>query len=265
MYSRLDLARKYIKYYFSSANAKGHGIHSPFVFNFIRLVLNDKNLYPEYRKIEMLRHQLSHNHFELKVDDMGAGSLVSTFERRTISQIVRTAAKQRKYAQLLFRMAHYYHPAHMLELGTSLGISSAYLAMGYPQGKLITIEGAKQVSNIASDIFKQLKLENIDPRVGNFDDLLPAVLNELPTVDLVFMDGNHRKEPTLNYFQLLLEKINNNSVIIIDDIHWSTEMEEAWELIKANPAVHLSLDLFFMGMVFFKEEFKIKQHFTIRY
>jgi predicted O-methyltransferase YrrM len=265
MYSRLQLARKYLTYYFNASNAKGHGIHSPFVFNFIRLVLNDTNLYPEYRKVEMLRHSLSRNHFELKVDDLGAGSLVSTFERRTISQIVRTAAKQRKYAQLLFRMAHYYNPPVMLELGTSLGISSAYIALGNPKGKLITIEGAKQVSNIASDIFKQLKLENIEPLVGNFDDLLPEVLKDLATVDMVFLDGNHRKEPTLNYFRLLLEKINNNSVIIIDDIHWSDEMEQAWEIIKADAAVHLSIDLFFMGVVFFKEEFKIKQHFTIRY
>ena len=265
MYSRLQLARKYLVYYYNASNAKGHGIHSPFVFNFTRLVLNDKNLYPEYRKVELLRHSLSRNHFELKVDDMGAGSLVSNFERRTISQIVNTAAKQRKYAQLLFRMAHYYHPATMIELGTSLGISSAYLALGHPKGKLITIEGAKQVSNIASDIFKQLKLDNIQPLIGNFDDLLPGVLNEIQTVDMAFLDGNHRKEPTLRYFRLMLEKINNNSVIIIDDIHWSSEMEEAWEEIKLDPAVHLSIDLFFMGLVFFKDEFKIKQHFAIRY
>src|SRR5690349_3348212 len=101
VYSRIRLARKYFKYYFSASNAKGHGIHSPFVFNFIRLVLNDRNLYPEYRKVEMLRHSLAHNHFELKVDDLGAGSLVTKFERRTISEIVKTSAKPRKYAQLL--------------------------------------------------------------------------------------------------------------------------------------------------------------------
>ena len=265
MYSRLQLAKKYLAYYYNASNAKGHGIHSPFVFNFIKLVLNDKNLYPEYRKVELLRHSLSHNDFELKVDDMGAGSLVLNFERRTISQIVRTSAKPRKYAQLLFRIAHYYHPATMVELGTSLGISSAYLALGHPAGKLITIEGAKQVSNIASDIFKQLKLQNIQPLVGNFDDLLPGVLKEMETVDLVFLDGNHRREPTLRYFRQVLEKINNNSIVIIDDIHWSSEMEEAWEEIKAEPAVHMTIDLFFMGLVFFKDEFKIKQHFTIRY
>jgi predicted O-methyltransferase YrrM len=265
MYSRIRLAKKFIKYYLTAANAKGHGVHSPFVFNFIRLVLNDKNLYNEYRKVELLRHSLSHNHFELKVDDMGAGSLVSSFERRTISQIVNTAAKPRKYAQLLYRMTHYYHPDVMLELGTSLGISSAYMALGNPAGKLITLEGAKQVSNIATDIFKQLNLTNIEALVGNFDNLLPEVLSRLQSVDLVFIDGNHRKEPTLNYFNLLLGKVKNASVIIIDDIHWSDEMEEAWEIIKNNPAVHLTIDLFFMGIVFFKDEFKIKQHFTIRY
>jgi predicted O-methyltransferase YrrM len=265
MYSRIQIASKYMKYYFSAANAKGHGMHSPFVFNFIRLVLNDKNLYPEYRKVELLRHHLSKNHFELKVEDLGAGSLVATSTRRTISQIARTAAKPRKYAQLLFRMTHYYQPEVMIELGTSLGITSAYMALGNTKGNLITIEGARQVSTIATDIFRQLGLTNIEPLVGNFDHVLPEVLNRVPAVDMAFIDGNHRKEPTLRYFQWLLGKRKNDTVIIIDDIHWSSEMEEAWEIIKNHEAVHLSIDLFFMGIVFFKDEFKIKQHFTIRY
>ena len=265
MNSKIRLANKYLKYYFNASNAKGHGIHSPFVFNFIRLVLNDRNLYPEYRKVELLRHSLSHNHFELKVDDLGAGSLLASFERRTIAQIATSAAKPRKYAQLLYRMAHYYHPDIMLELGTSLGISSAYLALGNPAGKLITIEGAKQVSNIATDIFKQLNLNNIEALVGNFDDVLPDLLSRLPAVDLVFIDGNHRKEPTLKYFNLLLPKVTGSSIIIVDDINWSSEMEEAWKAIKEHPSVHMTIDLFFMGLVFFKDEFKIKQHFSIRY
>ena len=265
MYSRFELTKKYLRYYLKASNAKGHGIHSPFVFNFVKLVLNDRNLYPEYRKVELLRHHLSGNHFQLKVEDLGAGTLVSTSERRTISQIVRTAAKPRKYAQLLFRMTHYYHPALMIELGTSLGISAAYMALGNPQGKLVTMEGARQVSTIATDIFRQLKLDNIQTMVGHFDQLLPELLKDLKQVDLVFIDGNHRKTPTLNYFNQLLNKVHNDSVIIIDDIHWSAEMEEAWEIIKANPAVHLSIDLFFMGIIFFRDEFKIKQHFTIRY
>jgi predicted O-methyltransferase YrrM len=166
---------------------------------------------------------------------------------------------------LLFRLTHYYQPGTTLELGTSLGISTAYMALGNPQGRVVTMEGAKQVSHIAADIFKQLKLSNIELITGNFDDTLPALLKTLDTVDMVFIDGNHRKQPTLHYFELLLPKINNDSILIIDDIRWSEEMEEAWHAIKNHPAVKVTIDLFFMGVVFFKEDFKRKQHFIIRY
>ena len=265
MHSRFQLAKKYFRYYFKASNAKGHGVHSPFVFNFIKFILNDRNLYPEYRKIEMVRHHLLQNKFVLKVEDLGAGSVVSTFKRKSIAQIAHHTSKPRKYAQLLYRLTHYYQPKLTLELGTSLGISTAYMALGNPEGKVITMEGAKQVAHVAGDIFRQLKLSNIELIDGNFDEQLPALLNRLDTVDMVFMDGNHRKEPTLRYFQLLLSKINKDSIVIIDDIRWSEEMEEAWEMIKSHPSVKVTVDLFFLGVVFFREDFKMKQHFTIRY
>jgi predicted O-methyltransferase YrrM len=265
MHSRFELAKKYFKYYFKASSAKGHGVHSPFVFNFIRFILNDRNLYPEYRKVEMVRHHLVQNKFVLKVEDLGAGSAVTTFQKRSIGQIARYTSKPRKYAQLLFRLTHYYQPKVTIELGTSLGISTAYMSLGYPEGKVITLEGAKQVSQVAGNIFKQLKLENVELIHGNFDDTLPALLNTLERIDMVFIDGNHRKEPTLRYFEMLLTKINKDSVVIIDDIRWSEEMEEAWQAIKNHPSVRVTVDLFFMGVVFFKEDFKVKQHFIIRY
>jgi predicted O-methyltransferase YrrM len=265
MFSRIQIAKKYLNYYLTSSNAKGHGIHSPFVFNFIKIILNDKNLYPEYRRVEMVRHQLMHNRFVLKVEDLGAGSLVSKFERRTIADIAKYAAKPRKYAQLLYRLSHYYQPETIIELGTSLGLSTAYLALGNPNAKVVTIEGARQVANIAEEIFRQLKLTNIELLNGSFDNLLPQVLKEKGKTDMVFVDGNHRKEPTLRYFNMLLERKHTESIIIIDDIHWSTEMEEAWEEIKNHPSVKVTIDLFFMGLVFFREDFKMKQHFVIRY
>ena len=151
-----------------------------------------------------------------------------------------------------------------MELGTSLGISSAYLAAANSGSKLITIEGCKEIADVAAQNFTKLELKNIEQVVGNFDKVLPEVLKKTDQLDLVFFDGNHQKEPTPNYFKQCLEKANEKSVFIFDDIYWSREMKEAWEEIKNNKKVTVSIDLFYMGIIFFRKE-QVKEHFMIRY
>jgi predicted O-methyltransferase YrrM len=100
---------------------------------------------------------------------------------------------------------------------------------------------------------------------GDFAKTLPVLLESLQQIDLAFVDGNHRKVPTLQYFEQLLPKTTASSILIFDDIHWSAEMEEAWESIKAHPAVTLTIDLFFIGLVFVNPDFKVKQGFVVRF
>jgi predicted O-methyltransferase YrrM len=265
MYSKWQLAGKYLKYYLTASNGKGHGIHSPFVFDFISKVLNDPTDYPEYERAEKLRQQLLKDKTVLHVQDFGAGSSGVKTNQRTVASIVQSAAKQKKYSQLLFRMLRKYQPEIILELGTSLGISSSYFSLANPGSKVITLEGAKEVAAVAKNNFTSLGLQNISIIEGNFDDTLSSVISQLSTVDFAFIDGNHRREPTENYFQQLLSKTNNNSILVFDDIHWSREMEQAWETIQAHPWVRCSIDLFFIGIVFFRQEFGEKQHFRIRF
>ena len=240
-------------------------MHSPFVFDFITKLLNDKTVYPEYEKVESLRKQLLTDKTILEVEDFGAGSSVTKTNRRSIASIASLAAKPKKYGQLLFRMIKYYQPGNILELGTSLGITSSYLSLARPDAKVITMEGSKAISNVASQIFKSYGLNNIELIEGNFDENLSSVVDRLSSIDFAFIDGNHRQEPTERYFYQLLSKINNNSILVFDDIHWSKEMEAAWENIKDDPAVTCSIDLFFIGIIFFRNEFKEKQYFDIRY
>jgi predicted O-methyltransferase YrrM len=127
------------------------------------------------------------------------------------------------------------------------------------------MEGSKEIADFAKQDFQKLKLKNIELVEGNFDNTLSSVVHGLSTVDFAFIDGNHRKEPTIKYFQQLLAKTNNDSILVFDDIHWSSEMEAAWQTIRKNAAVTCSIDLFFIGIVFFRKEFKEKQHFVIRF
>lgn len=265
MYSSLQLALKYFKYFLTASNGRGHGTHSPFVFEFITKVLDDKTVYPEYAKVEALRKELLRDETILNIEDFGAGSSVSKTNQRTVSSIAKNAAKSRRLGKLLFRMVKFYQPLHILELGTSLGITTSYLALAKQDAKLITLEGATEIAAVARQNFKTLGLQNADLIEGNFDDKLSSIIYQLSSVDFVFIDGNHRQEPTERYFQQLLPKINNNSILVFDDIHWSREMESAWQTIKQHQAVRCTVDLFFIGIVLFRKEFKEKQHFIIRY
>ena len=265
MYSTAQIVLKYLTYYLGASNGKGHGTHSPFVFEFITKVLNDRTAYPEYIKVETLRNDLLNDKTVLNVEDFGAGSSVSKPGQRTIASIARSAAKSKKMGQLLFRMIKFYQPPAILELGTSLGITTSYLALAKPDVKVVTMEGSKEIASAARKNFESLSLTNIQLVEGNFDNTLSSIISQLSSVDLVFIDGNHRKEPTERYFLELLSKINNDSILIFDDIHWSQEMESAWETIKKHEVVRCSIDLFFIGIVLFRKEFKEKLDFVIRF
>jgi len=266
MYSRLQLARKYIRYYLTASNGKGHGVHSPFVYDLIRNVLNDRRHYPFWERIEALRGRLVKDGTMLEVEDMGAGSAVADGRRRSVGEIARHASKPARLGQLLYRIAHYYKSNSVVELGTSLGLSTAYLASGVSNGvRVWTIEGAAAVAAVAADNFRELGLHSVELVVGNFDRELEGVLSKAGKVDLAFVDGNHRQEPTLRYFHMLMERRAAASILIFDDIHWSSEMEEAWAQIQQDPRVYMTIDLFFIGLVIFREEFKVKQHFVIRF
>lgn len=265
MFSKFELALKYLHYYLTASNGKGHGIHSPFVFQFIAEILNDKTQYPVYDVVEDQRKKLLKDQTILTIKDLGAGSAVDKTQQRTIASIAKHAVKPKKFGQLMFRMAKHYQPQTILELGTSLGITTAYLSLADPAAKVLTFEGAKAVAEKAQENFNSLGLQNIWLVHGNFNETLGATISSLPSIDLAFIDGNHRKEPTIKYFNAILPKTNNFSLVIMDDIHWSAEMEEVWNYCKNHENVTLSIDLFFMGILFFRNEIREKQHFRIRF
>jgi predicted O-methyltransferase YrrM len=265
MNSSLQLAKKYFHYYFHSKNGKGHGVHSPFVFDFVIHVLNDNKKYSCYDTIESLRRSLLINKNEIEVEDFGAGSAVIPFKNRKIKEIARSSLKKKKYSQLLFRIAKYYHSKNIVELGTSFGITACYLASANKDAKVVTLEGAKNIAKIALENFKEEGVNNIELIEGDFENTILYAFDKFENIDLLFIDGNHRKEPTLEYFDFFLKKSTSKSIFIFDDIHWSVEMEEAWEIIKQHPTVTLTIDLFFIGLVFFSKDFKVKQDFPIRF
>ncbi len=262
-----DQARKYAWYYLNAKTK--HGVHSPFVYDLVTQVLEDKSEYPEYAAVEKLRLSLLNNKLVTEVEDFGAGAANrgNTYERK-VSEIAAKAAKPAKWGKLLYRLCRYFQPKYMLELGTSLGISSAYQAAGAAsEGQIpefYTLEGSANLVELSQINLKDLGLSWVKPVQGNFDETLQPLVDSLNQVDYAFIDGNHRKEPTLRYFEQLLPKCHDQTLLIFDDIYWSKDMSEAWEEIKAHPRVTVSVDLFYLGLVFLRPD-QAEEHFVIRF
>ncbi len=245
--------------------AKGrHGLHSPFVYDLVENVIQPDDGPTDEDKIELLRSELLKVNDLIELRDLGAGSTMNSLKKRQINSIAKNSLKSPKLARLLFRISNRFKPEFLLELGTSFGITSMYLSEGTSTKKFITIEGDPMVAKIAKDNFLKLNYKNIELVEGNFDELMSSTLKKFPRIDLAFVDGNHRKIPTLSYFEQLLKSVDKKTILIFDDIHWSKEMEEAWEIIKRNEGVTITIDLFFIGLVFFHEN-QAKENFRIRF
>jgi predicted O-methyltransferase YrrM len=241
-------------------------LHSPFVYGFYSNVLMDRHSYHQYRVVNRLRKELETAGRFIKRKDLGARCKDYPGDQRfvRVKDIVHHASVDRKKGEFLFRLIRQYAPSTIIELGTSLGISAIYFGLAAPESRILTIEGCIDSANLARENIEKAGLKNIEVITGNFEDKLGVALTEIPMPDLVFFDGNHRKEPTLAYFAECLEHVHPGTIFLFDDIHWSKGMEAAWDTIRVHPKVKVSIDLYYIGIVFFKEELS-KEDFTIRF
>lgn len=244
-----------------------HSLHSPFLFQLYTTVIRPRPVpvEPRFEPIEAVRQAMKSSTEEISVLDFGAGSKRSNAPRRRVATIARNAEKPRKYGQLLYRLIRHFRPEILLDLGTSFGITTLYEAEAcVPAARLLTFEGCPETARVARQNFEKFGISPVELVLGNLDETLPECVGTLDRIDFVFFDANHRYEPTMRYFETCLAKAHADSVFVFDDIHWSGEMERAWQEIKGHPRVTLTVDLFQVGLVFFRTQ-QPKQHFVLRY
>lgn len=259
---QLKILLRFFKFYWQATTL--YRVHSPFVFDFTEHILDDERQYYAFQPIEILRKKMLQDNRTIEVTDYGAGSKIDNKKTRTIKSITKYSATWPFFCQILFKTIHHYKPKKVLELGTSLGISSLYQAAALGKKEMfVTLEGCPNIANFAQTNFQRLKMDNIQLITGQFEKTLPLTLRALGRLDYVFIDGNHKKEPTLDYFNQCLEYAHEDSVFVIDDIYWSKDMLAAWQEIQQHPKVTITIDLFFCGLVFFKKEKKRKEHFKL--
>jgi predicted O-methyltransferase YrrM len=254
-------AKNYLQHRFKAKTR--HGVHSPFVYRLVDEVIYDFKPKKIYADTEALRKQLLNDNSTIRVLDLGAGSRVNKDQTKRISDIARNVLKPPRLAQLLYRLAADLKPRNIIELGTCLCITTVYLQKASPDAKVYSLEGSPETAAVALEVFKRAGLKGVAEVTGNFDDTLPGVINELKRLDFVFVDGNHQREATLRYFNWCLPKVHESTVFIFDDIYWSEGMKQAWAEIKAHPKVTVTIDLFWIGLVFFKKG-RAKEDFLIK-
>ena len=204
----------------------------------------------------MLRSQA-----QISFRDLGGGNRSGL---RFLSSIVRKTAKPYKYGKWLHQLISFHQPQFALELGSGSGISAMYQASAMPlDGIFISLEGDETLSKICAYNCSKIN-RNIEVIQGNFDHTLPQIISTIPRIDYAFIDGNHQYDPTLSYFEQLLQKTHHASLMVVDDINWSLEMQNAWSVLKKHPKVMASIDIFAMGMLYFDPTMH-KTHIKVRY
>lgn len=243
---------------------KRHGIHSPLVYQLSDSVFSKNEVSEEITKLRALKNQWKNDRSFLEINDFGAGTRSSTGRSlRSVSDIAKISTADDSQAQYLFQLASYLKPKAILELGTNLGWTTMHFASACPHAKIETIEGSESLYQFSTARFKELEMRNITSHLSEFGALLRKENWSENKFDLVYLDGNHRKQPTLEYCHLLQNNLSPNAVIIVDDIYWSKEMTEAWKELIEMPPYSLTIDCFYFGLLFLEKRNQ-KEHFKLR-
>jgi predicted O-methyltransferase YrrM len=239
-------------------------VYSPFVFELVRAVLEDHRRYYAFYDVEALRGNMLKSDLAITMTDYGSGGVKGQVKRRSLRSIAQQSGSSARQGRMLFRLARHFQPKTLLELGTSAGLSTLYLAAATQGARFTSLEGSVELAQVAKTHLEYLQLsEGVSIRTGPFEQSLEPVLKDLQSLDFVYFDGNHRLAPTLEYVEKCLKYAHDRSVFVFDDTHWSAEMEAAWAQIKQHPRVTLSVDFFTLSLVFFNPDFKEKQHYCI--
>ena len=228
-------------------NAQGiFRVHSPFVYTFYSKVLLGQGMPSLPRELKAWHRAALHD--RQGIGRVSAGARGEGLHEVSIGRLMRREAVSCRDAGVLYRLAHFFQPSNVLELGTCLGFSSAALAAGAPRGRIITLDMDAGLQQYAQRKATELGLLNISYRNGRFSDLIPSLPQK--RFDMVFIDGDHQEEHAMELCRMLLPWLIEDGVLVLHDIHWSKGMATAWERLRGLPEVTTSITTGSMGFLF---------------
>lgn len=259
--------RQFLRFYWAAVTK--YQLHSPFVFDLAMAVLEDTRWFYAFNDVELLREAALSSDLALNVTDYGTGGFSGkngsspTVSTVPLRQIARHSASSVGQGQALFRLADWAKPRTVLELGTSLGFGTLYLASAARNAQIVSLEGCAECAAAARSHFEMLKTHQVEVLEGPFEATLPRALDKLQSLDFVFLDGNHRCDPTLAYFEQCLAFSHEKTVFVFDDAHNTPDMEAAWQRIRQHPRVTMTVDFFDLSLAFINPDFREKQYWSV--
>ncbi len=267
MNDRSMLTVRALAYYLFARHRPGRELQEPFLQRLAEEVLSLSAPVEGCELWEEVRRQLLADRSRIIPYDLGAGhgGRKGAPRPRTIRNIARHSSGTPRYHRLLCRLSRFAKPAVILELGTALGLGTLALALGAPRARIITIEGDPALAARAEEMLtRQLPGREIRVLRGAFGEVLPPLLEKTGPLDLLFLDGHHEEKATLRYYSMLLPHLHTRSVAVMDDIHWSKGMLNAWNVLRKHEKTSLSVNIFRMGILFFDPALP-RQTVTLRY
>ena len=252
----------FLSYYAKSITK--YKVHSPFVYDFIENIFEKTTYLPPLSQIERERKNLLKDQRIFSKIDFGAGSKKGKNALRMVSEEAKHSLTPAWQCRFLFNLVQHYKPENMVELGTSLGISTLYQALGNPKARFWSIEGNHFIHTQAKRTIEKFELE-IPPilLLGSFRQHLKTCLDQLGQLDYIFIDGDHQSKSLLDYYQICSSYLHQDSIMIIHDINWSKDMQDGWQRICKEEAVTLSINLYYLGILFFRKGLGQKRDYKL--
>ena len=235
---------------------KGYGVHSPFVYNLITKVIEEKCSYYSFYDIELLRRELYYREEVVTCPDRQHPGRT---KQRQVGEIVYREAIKASHGALLFRLVNYFKSRHILQLGPNMGLSTLYLTSYAKDLRCIALESVPEFAVIARETFKRAH-NPIDLRVGSYAELLPKALADMEQVDFVYFNTLYEQEHNLSLFETCLRYVHNDTVFVFEGIKASQKMRDFWKAVCAHPEVTVTVDLFTLGIVFFNRKLHKKDY-----
>ena len=254
---RANTFRKSVLLYRSIRYRKGFGVHSPFVFNLITKVIEERCGYYSFNEIELLRKQLLfRNEYITYPDRRNKGKM----RRRRIGEIVKREAIRPKHGALLFRLANYFKSKHILQLGPTMGLSTLYLTSYATDVRCIALESVPEFAAIAEQDYQKGARNPIDLRVGSYRQLLPKALEEMEQLDFVFFNTLYEPEDNLWLFNECIKHVHDGTLFVFEGIKENRKMRQLWHDVCLHPDVTVTLDLYSLGIIVFHKKLHKKDY-----
>ena len=248
----LEFVLDYVQHRLEAKNR--HGVHSPFVYRLIDEVIYDLHAKSDYPNLKHFCQILRYDDRSILVHDQST----------SVKVFVKNKCKSLRSAQLIYRLANYFSPNQVIELGTSMGIDTAYVAKSAPQARIISMDQDVDTAAFTSENLAKQAIKNVQILTGDLSQVFPDVLAELQSLDFVLINRGHDKEAMINYLNQCVPKLKETSVVVVDAIYRDKEMNEFWQQMKIHPQITVTIDLFQMGLAFVRPQ-QAEEHFKIRF